>query len=359
MRILIHAGFAATVFVAARPADSPAQTKGDVGYRRLAAPLVIPMPGIALISDQRAWDLLWYRYHAGEQEDTTILLRSPYVDFTRAAALSLSLGHSGGCGSSSFIQSVRASGDTLNIEYAVPPNPDWEVIGCSGQIASIDIVVIPKPDRAPIIRLLPVAGSPLVPIQTTWWDNRGPRHLTGIHEAYHTAFLMAHARDPRTSRADLDELAEWVGARKNFELGEVVIRNPRIARSVLALTALTEVGDGVGRRALELLMAKHGVRAARDRNTSTKTLTLLIEQIRAVAHDRALVLALSRNPTVHSDSTLLTFFIPKAHYFVEPCLSALAVLRRRWIPDTTREDYRRVAVYCPPDPKRKLDRRPM
>ncbi|NOT09958.1 MAG: hypothetical protein HOP28_17335 [Gemmatimonadales bacterium] len=196
-----------------------------------------------------------------------------------------------------------------------------------------------------------------MPFPASWWENLGPEDLTGIPDAFHGTLRTAHARDPRTSTSRLIDLAIWAGEHKDYDVGQILLLHPKIQRSVTALSALASAPDGVGRRALALLMEEHSARAARDRGTSKATLQLLIQEIRSEPQYRGLVLALSRHPTVQSDSSLLTSFIRHAQRFVEPCLRALAVLRRRWLPDTTRAEYRGWASFCPPDPKRKIDGR--
>ena len=314
-------------------------------------PIMMSLPGVAVIRDAEHWNTLWQRFEQFRWREDGSIVRTvpPPIDFSRYMLVAVGFDGTSGCSNQFWwIWHIRTVPDSVIVELGISDEP---YLTCAMIIEPLDVVRIPRTTKPIFFRS--ATPSLVVPEAAPWWNlpdwvvwDTMDVHLRG-------AFLMAWARDPSTRLSDLVEVARRGGS--DWTIARVLLGRPEVVQSPTALVGLVHAADEDGRKARHLLLARYGLRLAEDTATTPGILRILIDQLGEDTGFSAAARSLVANETIRGDRQLLREFIIRTDKYPEVFRDACHLYVARWPAwKTVRDVNGHVTTYwdgdtpCPP-----------
>lgn len=291
--------------------------------------LWIPLPGVAVIRDSAQWELLWRRFERvrWRSDDGTLIHHpTPPIDFRREMLIAVMMGPTSGCSNEArYIQRIIERADSLVVE--IGPQHTGPHVTCMAVIQPVDVVRVSRSAKPVAFHSRWQHGS--VPERARWWERPSWAELDRMERRKREVYLLALARDPRSTTQDLREIAART---TDYATASVLVQHPLVQADPLALLPLVRVGDSIGRQARQLLVERHGPQLASDPTTPPATLRVLIEEIDEwrIQDHAELARILLRHPALRTEQDLLRLFTQRVQLDPEVIAEACTLYLARW-----------------------------
>ena len=299
-------------------------------------PIMMSLPGVAVIRDAEHWKTLWQRFEQFRWREDGAIVRTvpPPIDFHRYMLVAVGLDGMSGCSNQFWwIWHIRTMPDSVIVELGISDEP---YLTCAMIIEPLDVVRIPRTTKPIFFRS--ITPRLVVPDTAPWWNAPDWTAWSVEDDGRRGAFLMAWARDPATSLTDLVEISRRGGG--DWTIARVLLNRPEVLESPDVLVGLIRAPDDDGRRARSLLLGKYGARLAYDTAASPAVLRALIDGLREDTAFGVAARSLLANEAVRRDQQLLREIIITTDKYPEVFREACHVYLARWpawerIPDAT------------------------
>jgi hypothetical protein len=292
-------------------------------------PIMMPLPGVAVIRDSAAWATLWHRFerHTTRGDDGSLVRTpAPPVDFRRDMLVAVALGGLSGCSNAAqWIRRISAFADSLVV--LVGPQAPGNEITCAMFIQPIDVVRIPRSRKPIVFRSLD--RELVLPGAAHWWDRPTYAEVQRMVPWERAVFTMALARDPMTPWPEVAHIARAEGA-SSWSLSRVLFERREVRADAEAVTALANGPDWPGQEASKYLMREFGPRLAGNDSTPVASLRVLIEQLARDSTHYETARLLLQNTAVRRYQFLLRLFIRHSYYYPELLEEACRTYVSQW-----------------------------
>lgn len=317
-------------------------------------PLMVSLPGVAVIRDARHWKTLWQRFEQFRWREDGSIVRTipPLIDFRRYMLVAVGFDGTSGCSNQFWwIWHIRTMPDSVVVELGISDEPS---LTCAMIIEPLDVVRIPRTNKPILFRS--ISPELVVPDTAPWWNPPNWAAWDALDPHLRGAFLAAWARDPTTRQEDLVGIARRGGS--DWTIARVLLDRPEVRESPAALACLVHAPSDDGRRARRLLVVRYGVRLGRDTASSPELLRILIDELGEDTSFSAAARTLVANMTVRDDRQLLREVIIRTDKYPEVFQEACRLYVTRWPAwKTVRDVNGHLTTYwdgdtpCPPPPR--------
>ena len=285
----------------------------------------MPFPGFAVIRDSARWTTLWNRFeHYGYRDGAAVRAPVPTIDFKREILLAAALGSMSGCSNEHhWIRRVQEFRDSIVVHLGFNPADNTP---CQMVIQPIDVVRVPRTSKLVSFRGERSIRSP--PGPAPWWDRPSWGRFDAFPDWKQQALLLAFAKDPATSKADLIEVIRR--AEPEWTIHRVLMDRPEVRSSPKALSMMASRFGRQDDEVQKLLMTQFGSQLAHDDQTSPEVLRLLIEELPKNPAYVETARHLIQNPVVLGDQELLSWMTRNTQHFPDVHRKACSTYLGRW-----------------------------